>query len=55
VIAEADSALAGAVEACGVRCVVAPTVMHTPDHAAALASVLLDAGRPSGAARSLAR
>jgi len=55
VIDEADSALAGAVEACGVRCVVAPTVMHTPDHAAALASVLLDAGRPSGAARSLAR
>jgi len=55
VIDEADSTLADAIEACGVRCVVAPTVMHTPDHAAALASVLLDAVRPSGAARRRAR
>jgi LPPG:FO 2-phospho-L-lactate transferase len=51
VVDDADAALSGAVEACGVRCVVAPTVMHTPAHAAELASLLLDAGRPSGAAR----
>ena len=51
VIDEADAALADAVEATGMRCVVAPTVMHTPEHAATLASRLLDAGRPSGAAR----
>ena len=43
--------LADVVEACGVRCVVAPTIMHTPEHSAALASLLLDAGRPSGASR----
>ncbi len=48
-------ASADAVEACGVRCVVAPTVMHTPDHAAALASRLLDAGRASGATPSSGR
>jgi LPPG:FO 2-phospho-L-lactate transferase len=52
VVDEADSDAAEAVEACGVRCVVAPTVMHTPDHAATLASLLLDSGRPSGATRS---
>jgi LPPG:FO 2-phospho-L-lactate transferase len=51
VVDDADSEAADAVEACGVRCVVAPTVMHTPDHSAALASLLLDAGRPSGASR----
>jgi LPPG:FO 2-phospho-L-lactate transferase len=51
VVDEADSAAADAVEACGVRCVVASTVMHTPDHAAALAALLLDSGRPSGATR----
>jgi LPPG:FO 2-phospho-L-lactate transferase len=50
VIDEADAALADEVEACGVRCVVAPTVMHTPAHAASLASVLLDAGRRARAA-----
>ncbi len=47
VVDDADAALADAVEACGVRCVVAPTVMHTPADAAALASLLLDAGRRS--------
>jgi LPPG:FO 2-phospho-L-lactate transferase len=43
VIDEADAALAGAVEAEGVRCVVAPTVMSTLDRSAALASAVLDA------------
>ncbi len=43
VIDEADAALAGAVEAEGVRCVVAPTVMSTVAHAAALARTVLDA------------
>jgi LPPG:FO 2-phospho-L-lactate transferase len=52
VVDDADSDAAEAVEACGVRCVVAPTVMHTPDHAAALAALLLDSGRPSGATPS---
>ncbi len=52
---EADAASADAVEACGVRCVVAPTVMHTPEDAAALASLLLDAGRASGATTSSGR
>ena len=57
VVDEADAAASDAVEACGVRCVVASTVMHTPDHAAALAALLLDTGRdssrgrPSGATR----
>ncbi len=50
VVDDADAALAAEVEACGVRCVVAPTVMHTPAHAADLASLLLDAGRRSGVA-----
>jgi LPPG:FO 2-phospho-L-lactate transferase len=44
VIDEADRALAGAVEAEGVRCVVVPTVMDSPDSAAALARVVIDAG-----------
>jgi len=52
---EADAASVDAVEACGVRCVVAPTVMHTPEDAAALASLLLDAGRASDATRSSGR
>ena len=52
VVDEADAASADAVEACGVRCVVAPTVMHTPEHAATLAAILLDSGRPSGARAS---
>ena len=41
VIDEADADLAGAVEAEGVRAVVAPTIMHGPDEAAALARVVL--------------
>ena len=45
VVDSADAALAGEVEASGVHCVVAPTVMHTPADAAALATRLLDARR----------
>jgi LPPG:FO 2-phospho-L-lactate transferase len=41
VIDEADAALAPAVERAGMRCVVAPTVMHGPAEAAALAEVTL--------------
>jgi LPPG:FO 2-phospho-L-lactate transferase len=41
VIDEADAGLAPQVEAAGMRCVVAPTVMHGPDEAAALAKVTL--------------
>ena len=43
VIDEADAAHAGAVEAEGVRCVVAPTVMSSPERAADLGRVVLDA------------
>ena len=43
VIDSADARLAGAVEAEGVRCIVAPTIMHTPDDAAALARTTLAA------------
>jgi len=43
VIDSADAHRAGDVEAEGVRCVVAPTVMHGPAEAAALARVVLDA------------
>lgn len=43
VIDEADAALAGAVEAAGMRCVVAPTVMRGPAEAAALARCVLGA------------
>jgi LPPG:FO 2-phospho-L-lactate transferase len=39
VVDTADEALAGAVEAEGMRCVVAPTIMHGPAEAAALAEV----------------
>ena len=42
VVDDADGALAPAVEAEGVRCVVAPTVMKGPAEAAALARVVLD-------------
>ena len=42
VIDRADAALAGAVEAEGVRCVVAPTVMDTPEIAAGLARTVLE-------------
>ena len=42
VIDEADAASVSAVEAAGMRCVVAPTLMHGPVEAAALAEVVLD-------------
>jgi LPPG:FO 2-phospho-L-lactate transferase len=45
VVDEADADQAAAVEAEGIRCVVAPTVMHGPAEAAALAKVVLAAGR----------
>ena len=41
VIDEADAALAASVEAEGIRCVAAPTVMSTPERAAALARIVL--------------
>jgi LPPG:FO 2-phospho-L-lactate transferase len=44
VVDEADAALAPAVEAEGVACVVAPTIMRGPAEAAALARVVLAAG-----------
>jgi LPPG:FO 2-phospho-L-lactate transferase len=44
VIDEADRASAPAVEAEGMRCVVAPTIMDSPARAAALARVVIDAG-----------
>lgn len=43
VIDEADADQAGAVEAAGLRCVVAPTIMRGPDEAAALARTVLTA------------
>ena len=43
VIDIADAALADAVEAEGVRCMVAPTIMRGPNEAAALATVVLQA------------
>lgn len=43
VIDESDACHAAAVEAEGVRCVVAPTIMRGPDEAAALAKVVLTA------------
>jgi LPPG:FO 2-phospho-L-lactate transferase len=55
VIDDADAGSADAVESCGVRCVVTPTVMHTPEHAGALASVLLDAVRGPRATRPAPR
>ena len=42
VIDEADASSAGAIEAAGMRCVVAPTIMRGPAEAAALAKVVLD-------------
>jgi LPPG:FO 2-phospho-L-lactate transferase len=44
VIDDADRIRARAVEAEGVRCVVAPTIMDSPQRAAALAQVVIDAG-----------
>ena len=46
VIDEADAALAPAVEASGLRCVVAPTVMSSPRIAAELADTVLDSIAP---------
>ena len=43
VIDSQDATLASAVEAEGIRCVVTPTIMHTPDDAAALARTALGA------------
>ncbi len=43
VVDEADAAHAAAIEAEGVRCVVAPTVMSTPERAEDLARVVVDA------------
>lgn len=48
VVDDADAHLAGAVEAEGPACVVAPTVMRTPALAAALARTVLGAARLSG-------
>ena len=45
VIDSADEEMAGEVRAGGVRCVVAPTVMATPEIAADLARTVLDAVR----------
>ncbi len=45
VIDGADADQAGAVEAEGVRCIVTRTVMHSPELAADLARVVIDAGR----------
>ena len=51
VVDQADAGLAGAIEAVGVRCVVAPTVMTTPAVAAELCRVVLAAAAgPGGAA-----
>jgi LPPG:FO 2-phospho-L-lactate transferase len=45
VIDEADRALAADVSAQGMRCVVAPTIMDSPERAAALAQAVIDASR----------
>jgi LPPG:FO 2-phospho-L-lactate transferase len=45
VVDVADAADAAAVEAEGMRCVVTPTVMHTPDDAGNLARAVVDAAR----------
>jgi LPPG:FO 2-phospho-L-lactate transferase len=45
VVDVADAAAAAAVEAEGMRCVVTPTVMRTPEDARNLARVVLDATR----------
>lgn len=48
VIDEADASLAPAVESEGMRCIVTPSIMHTPADAAALAGAALSAaGRPA--------
>jgi hypothetical protein len=45
VIDESDEALAGAGKAQGMACLVTPTVMRSPEVAAALARSVLDAAR----------
>jgi LPPG:FO 2-phospho-L-lactate transferase len=50
VVDEADRALAGEVDAQGVRCVVTDTVMRTPDVAAALGTTVLEAAGLDGRA-----
>ena len=45
IVDSADEPLAGAVEAEGMRCVVTPTIMRTPEDAAALARAALAAAR----------
>jgi LPPG:FO 2-phospho-L-lactate transferase len=45
VVDEADASLATGVVAEGVRCIVTPTVMSSPERAADLARVVVDAGR----------
>jgi len=54
VIDQADADVAGEVEAAGVKCIVAPTVMRTPETAAGLARIVLGATGmvvgPSGSA-----
>ncbi len=47
VIDPADAALAADVEATGIRCVVQPSIMSTPEASAALARTVLSAGRAS--------
>jgi LPPG:FO 2-phospho-L-lactate transferase len=47
VVDEADAGLASAVEAEGMRCIVAPTIMRGQAEAAALARVVLDATTPT--------
>jgi LPPG:FO 2-phospho-L-lactate transferase len=42
IVDEADADSADGVEAAGMRCVVAPTIMSSPDKAAALGRVVLD-------------
>ncbi len=48
VVDEADAGRAAEVEACGMRCVVAPTIMRSAGDAAALASLLVERGAPLG-------
>jgi LPPG:FO 2-phospho-L-lactate transferase len=53
VIDEVDAPLAAAVENQGMRCVVAPTIMSTPERAAALATVVLGACPPQSSGNRL--
>jgi LPPG:FO 2-phospho-L-lactate transferase len=50
VVDVADAGLARRIEELGVRCIVTPTVMHTPEDAAGLAKTVLDTHRPTGMA-----